>query len=322
MKRYLIRRLVLFLPTLLVASLVVFGIMRALPGDVVGVVLGGTGQTAVSEEQLDAIREELGLKDPLPVQYGRWLLSMVNGQFGGRSLETREPIRSLVARQLPVTALLTFYAIGLAVLLSVPLGILAAIRQNGWPDYLIRIAAIAGNAMPSFWVGLMALLGLVIVFQWSPPVIYRDIWENPWEHLQIMLIPALALGWQYSAHVTRVTRSSALEILRQDFIRTARAKGLPERLVVSGHVVRNALIPVITVASLQLGAVLSGAIILESIFGLPGLGRGVVSAVTARDYPVIQSLAMLLVFLILGVNLVVDIVYGLIDPRISYADQR
>ena len=319
MQRYLAWRLLLFIPTLAIASMVIFGIMRALPGDVALVVLSGSGEVSHDIEQVESVREELGLKDPLVIQYGRWLWSMANGEFGGQSLENREAIRSLVARQLPVTLQLTLYAVVLSIIVSVPLGVLAALQQDRWPDYLVRMVTISGQAIPNFLLALLVMVAFMLIFHWSPPIMYKDLWEDPWIHLQIMIWPTLVLGWGYSSLITRVTRSSMLEVLGQDYIRTARGKGLAERKIVFRHGFRNALIPIITVGGLELGGLISGVVIIESIFGLPGLGRGVIQAVTVRDYPVIQSLAMLLVFLMLCINLTVDTIYAIVDPRISYS---
>ena len=316
MSRYIASRLTLIVPTALAASIVVFLVMRVLPGDVSLVIVG---DAAVSPEVRETLREELGLNDPLHVQYGRWLWSMVNGELGGRSLESKEPITSIIGRQLPVTLLLTGYAVLLSVLLSLPLGILAAARRDRWPDLLVRLATLGGLALPSVWVGLLVLLGLLLVFRWSPPVIYASLWTDPWDHIQMMIWPALILSWEYSSHLVRVTRSSLLDAIGQAYTTTARSKGLPERLVLLQHALPNALIPAVTMLGLQFGALVGGALILETIFGLPGIGRGLVQAALARDYPVIQSLATLLVFLSLVVNLVVDTLYTFIDPRISYS---
>ena len=318
MRRYLAWRLALIVPTVLAASILVFVVMRVLPGDIALAILSGSGSTAVSPEARAALQEELGLNDPLPVQYGRWLRSIVNGEFGGRSLENREPIRSIIGRQLPVTLLLTGYTVLLSIFVSVPLGVLAAVRSNRWPDYVVRVATLGGLALPNLWVALLVILGPLLFFRWSPPIIYTTPWADPGNHIQMMAWPALILAWEYSAHLVRVTRSSMLETLSQAYITTARSKGLPEHAVVLRHALRNALIPAVTMLGLQFGSLLSGALILETIFGLPGIGRGLVQAALARDYPVIQSLASLLVFLSLVVNLVVDMLYTLIDPRISH----
>ncbi len=309
----------LFVPTLLIASLTIFGLMRVLPGDVAAVIAGTADSEAGAQaEELEIIREELGLNDPLPIQYGRWIWSMVNGSFGGESLWDGEELRDVIGRRMPVTLQLALYTV-LISLLSIPLGILAALNRDRWPDYIIRVTTIAGHAMPNFWIALVLLLVLVLYFSWTPPLIYDNFWENPGLHMQKMVWPALTLAWGYSSYVTRVVRSNVLEVMPQDYIRTARSKGLSSGIVVSRHVLRNALIPVITLAGLQLAALLSGTVILETIFGLPGIGQGIVMGAQTRDYPVVQSLAMLLVFLMLSVNLIVDLVYGLIDPRISYS---
>ena len=311
--------MILFVPTLLIASLTIFGLMRVLPGDVAAVIAGTADSEAGAQaEELEIIREELGLNDPLPIQYGRWIWSMVNGSFGGESLWDGEELKDVIGRRLPVTLQLALYTV-LISLLAIPLGILAALNRDRWPDYVIRVTTIAGHAMPNFWIALVLLLVLVLYFSWTPPLIYDNFWENPGLHMQKMVWPALTLAWGYSSYVTRVVRSNVLEVMPQDYIRTARSKGLSSGIVVSRHVLRNALIPVITLAGLQLAALLSGTVILESIFGLPGIGQGIVMGAQTRDYPVVQSLAMLLVFLMLSVNLVVDLVYGLIDPRISYS---
>lgn len=317
MRRYAVRRLALFPPTLLLVSIIVFALMRALPGDVTAAILGGEGE-ALQPELAAALREELGLDDPLPVQYGRWLWSMVNGEFGGQSLETGEPIAGLVARQLPVTAQLTLYSVIFAVVISVPMGVVAALHRGRLLDVLARVLSVVGGALPGFWVAIVALLVLVLLFRWSPPLVYSHLWDSPRDHLQMMALPVLVLAWGYSAHLTRVTRAGLLEVLQQDYIRTAHGKGLSETAVMARHALRTTLIPVITVAGLHLGALLSGAVILEHIFGIPGLGRGLVDAVVARDYPVVQSLSLLLVALVLAVNVLIDLLYGIADPRISY----
>ena len=317
MQRYLAQRLLLFIPAIFMASLLIFGIMRVLPGDVALVILGGGG-VSFDDETYQSLRDQLGLNDPFHEQYGRWAWSMLKGEFGGKSLENQEPIRAIVARRFPVTLQLTLYTIVLSVMISVPLGVVAALKQDKWPDYVVRLFTIAGLAIPNFWTALMVILGLLLVFRWSPPVIYADIWEDPWTHFQIMIWPSLVLAWTFSSYLTRVTRSSMLEVLRQDYIRTAQSKGLAERVVVWRHALRNTLIPVVTVAGIYLGTMLGGAVILEAIFGLPGLGEGIVDAALNRDYLVIQSLATMLVFMMLAVNLLVDVAYVVIDPRISY----
>ncbi len=321
MSSYLLWRIATLVLTTLIASMIIFGIMRILPGDVVTWILSGGGEVAVSVEVREALRQELGLNDPLVVQYGRWLWSMVSGEFGGRSLVNGQPIATLVARQLPVTLLLASYAVALSVIVSVPLGVLAAWRWNRWQDYLVRFITIPGQSLPSFFIALLILLGLVLIFRWSPPIVYTNPWEDPWNHLQIVLWPVLLLTWEHSSHIARVTRAYMLEVMQEDYIRTARAKGLPQRHILLRHALRNALVPTVTVLGLQFGGLLSGTLILESIFGLPGIGRGIVQAALVRDYPVIQSLVTLLVFAMLSVNLIIDMIYRAIDPRISFITQ-
>ncbi len=320
MRQYLARRLVLFVPTLFLASLAIFATMRVIPGDIAVVILAGE-ETAdkVSEEQFEALREQLGLTDPLPVQYGRWIWSMVNGQFGGISLLDKEPLSDILKRRAVVTLQITVYTIILSVAISVPLGVIAAVYQDRWPDYVVRLMTIAGHALPNFWVGLMVLLLLVIYFSWSPPLLYEPVWDDPWLHAQKVVWPVLILAWGYSSYMTRITRSSMLEVLRQDYIRTARSKGLREQIVLFRHALRNALIPVVTIAGLYLGSLLGGTVILEALFALPGIGQGIIQAANLRDYPVIQSLVTFLVVVMLVLNLVTDLVYALIDPRISYS---
>lgn len=319
MQRYIARRIVLFIPTLLIASFVIFAIMRALPGDVALVILAGTDQSqAVSADALAQLRRELGLTDPLPVQYGKWLWSMVNGNFGGRSLVDKEPLRQIIARRLPVTLQLALYAFVIAVALSIPMGVIAAVYHRKWPDYATRVFTIWGLALPHFWLAMLLILGLVKFFHWSPPMVYTSVWRNPLNNLQIAIWPALVLAWSFSAISARVTRASMLNVLRQDYIRTAYSKGLVTRVVLWRHALRNALIPVTTLIGGYLSYLIGGTVILEGIFGMPGMGQGIVQAASVRDYPVVQSLAMLLVTVSLSLNLAADIFYVFLDPRISY----
>jgi peptide/nickel transport system permease protein len=318
MQQYILRRLLLFIPTLLLASLATFLIMRALPGDVALVILGGEANSPTSLQQLEVYREALGLRDPLPVQYGRWAISLVDGEFGGKSLAGGEPIAAIIARRLPVTLQLAAYALLISMAVSVPLGVLAAVHRDKWQDYVVRLATLSGHALPNFWLALVILLVLSVQFTWSPPVFYKNLWEDPALHLQKAVWPALVLAWGFSANITRITRSNMLEVLNQDYVRTARAKGLAEGVIVSRHALQNALIPVLTLSGLQLAGLLGGTVVLESIFGLPGLGQGIVLAANSRDYPVIQTLAMLLVLMMLCLNLLIDLCYAAIDPRISY----
>jgi len=293
--------------------------MRVLPGDVALVIMGGDeSDAAVSEETLNALRKQLGLLDSLPVQYGKWAWSMVNGEFGGVSLVDKQPLSEIIAQRLPRTLQLTFLTFLIAIPAGIPLGIIAALYQNRWPDYLARMLTIGGLALPNFWLALLMLLALILWFQWTPPIFYVDFWEDPWTHLQIVIWPAIILAWGFSAYVARITRSNMLEVLRQDYVRTAYSKGLATRTVLWRHALRNALIPVVTLTGTYLGTLLGGTVILESIFSIPGMGQGILRAAWVRDYPVVQSLAMLLVVMALVLNLLTDIIYVFIDPRIKY----
>ena len=317
---YLARRLALVLPTALLASMVVFGVMRVLPGDVAATILSGGGETTHSPEVREALRQELGLDDRWPLQYGRWLLAMVDGSFGGDALVDGQPIRSQLARQVPITGLLALYALAITLVVWLPLGVVAGWKRGRWPDHVARIAMLPGVAAPSFLLALLALLGLLLLLGWSPPVVYSGPLEDPWEHALIVAVPALLLSWEYGAHVLRVTRVSVSETLSEPYVLTAVAKGLPARQVVLRHGLRNAMLPVLTALGVQFGTLLGGALILESIFGLPGVGRGLVEAALARDFPVVQSLTTLLVVAVLLLNLAIDAAYGWLDPRVSFSE--
>jgi peptide/nickel transport system permease protein len=299
------------------ASLIVFGIMNILPGDVALVILASE-EGGFREDEAELLRESLGLNDPLPIQYGKWVWSMLSGEFGGDSLESREPLREIIARRFPVTLELALLTMVITLVVSLPLGVLAALQQDKPLDYLIRSISILGLAMPNFWVALLLILGMVIFFNWVPPVIYRDLWEDPLVNLELIIWPALVVAWGFSSYLVRVTRATMLEVLRQDYIRTAFSKGLTQNTIVTRHALRNTLIPVITLMGGHLDALLAGSVILENVFGVPGVGQGIVGAATSRDYPVIMSLSMILVFFALLVNLIIDLSYAIIDPRISY----
>jgi peptide/nickel transport system permease protein len=319
---YLLGRLALIVPTALLASMIVFGIMRVLPGDVAATILSGGGETTHSPEVREALREELGLNDHWLRQYGGWLWNMVNGNFGGDSLIDNQSIRFQLARQLPITGLLALYTLAASILIWVPLGIIASWQRDRWPDYFVRLIALPGQAVPSFLLALLAILGLLLLFGWSPPIVYTGPLDDPWNHALMVFWPVLLLTWEFGAHIVRVTRASMLETLSQPYIVVAQAKGLPERSVLLGHALRNALLPIITVLGVQFGALLGGTLILESIFGLPGIGRGLVDAALTRDFPVVQSLVTLLVVAMLLVNLLLDLAYARADPRVSYTQSR
>lgn len=316
MYKYIAWRLILIIPALIGASAVIFLIMRVMPGDITLVI---SGDVVVNPEVKEALRRELGLNDPFYIQYGRWLWSMGSGGFGGRSLESQEAIGSIIGRQLPVTLLLAGYTMLLSIVVSMPLGVISAILKDRWPDRLIRVATLGGLAFPHLWLALLVLLGLLLLFRWSPPIVYDAPWVDLRDHLKLMCWPSLILAWEYSSHLVRITRSSMLNSFSQAYITTAWSKGLPRYAVVLRHALPNTLIPSVTMLGLQVGTLLGGALILETIFGLPGIGRGLVQAAVSRDYPVVQSLTTLLVLVALIVNLLVDMLYKFIDPRISYS---
>jgi peptide/nickel transport system permease protein len=318
MSGYVARRLALMLPTLLLASVVVFIVMRALPGDVAATILSGSGEAPHNIEARQRLREELGLDRQLVVQYGRWLGSIATSEPGGRSLITREPVVKLIGRQLPVTALLALYVMAISVAIALPLGAVAAASRGRWLDHAVRVLTVAGLALPHVWLGVLVILGLLLVFGWSPPVVYAHPWTSLPTHLQTMAGPVFVLGLEAVSHITRAFRANVLDAMGQDYMTTARAKGLPERTVVLRHGLPNALIPTATVAGLHFGTLLGGVVVVETVFGLPGLGRGLVQAALLRDYPVVQALVTLLVGLMLVINLVLDLLYARIDPRIRY----
>jgi peptide/nickel transport system permease protein len=317
-QRYVAGRLLLLIPTLFGVSLIIFVIMRLLPGDVAQVALGG-GQ-GVSEEQIAQYRRDLGLDRPIPVQYVEWIGGLARLD-AGTSLLTKAPITEELKNRLPVTLELALGAVLLSMLIALPVGILSAINQDRWIDYFLRVFSILGIALPIFWIQTLVRNLLIPKYAgWLlPPAGYADPWEDLSRNLQQMWLPILLLGYAQSAIVSRLARSTMLDTLREDYIRTARAKGLRERAVVVRHAVRNALLPVITLAAIQLGTLLGGAVITESVFGLPGVGRYVLDAIRNRDYPVVQAVIVLVAGIYVVLNLIVDLIYGWVDPRVRIA---
>lgn len=319
-QRYIAGRVLLLVPTLFGVSVIIFVIMRLLPGDVTEIALGGA--QGVSEEQKAQFRTDLGLDRPLVVQYAEWVGGLVRFD-AGTSLLTKASISGELKNRLPVTAELALGAVILSTLIALPVGILSAIYQDRLPDYFFRIFSIAGLALPIFWIQtLVRNLFLPKYVGWLPPPGYSDPWEDLARNLQQMWLPIVLLGYAQSAIISRLTRSTMLDVLREDYIRTARAKGLRERAVVIKHAVRNALLPVITLAAIQLGTLLGGAVITESVFGLPGVGRYVVDAIRNRDYPIVQAVIVLIAAVYVVLNLLVDLLYGWVDPRVRLAEGR
>lgn len=314
MQRYIAGRILLVIPTLFGVSLIIFVIMRLLPGDVAVIALGG-GQ-GVSEEQIAQYRTELGLDRPKWRQYIDWVSDLARLD-AGRSLLTKAPISEELSNRLPVTGELALGAVLVSTLIALPVGVLSAVNQDRWPDYLGRVLSIAGLALPIFWIQtLVRNLILPKYVGWLPPPGYAGPLEDLGKNLQQMWLPVLLLGYAQSALISRLTRSTMLDVLREDYIRTARAKGLRERGVVIRHAVRNALLPVITLAAIQLGTLLGGAVITESVFGLPGVGRYVLDAIRNRDYPIVQAVIVLIAAVYVVLNLIVDLLYGWVDPRV------
>ncbi len=315
MSRYVLRRLALLAPTLLGISVLVFGLMRCLPGDVVQVMLGTEAQ--LSPEQRAALYRLLGLDAPLPVQYLRWLADLARGDLGV-SLRTAEPVLAVVAQRLPVTLELGLLAAVVSWCVAVPLGALAAVRRRGPLDALAHVVGLVGLSVPNFWLATMLLLVTSLYLRWQPVGEWQIPLAAPVLNAEQMLLPVLSLSAALVAVVMRMTRSSMLEVLGQDYIRTARAKGVAERGVLARHALKNAAIPVVTVMGVQVGYLLGGAVVVELIFGLPGIGWMILNGIYQRDYPVVQGGVLLVAVGFVGVNLLVDVLYAWLDPRIRY----
>jgi peptide/nickel transport system permease protein len=316
MRTYILKRLLLIIPTLLGAATLVFLIMRVIPGDVALLILGGDAGT-VDAEQLTRMRKHLGLDQPLLMQFGAWLWGVVRLDFG-TSLWTGQPVIHELLIRLPLSLELALFATMVSVIIAIPLGMIAAVRQDTWVDYAVRVVSIGGLAIPGFWVGILTILALVIFFGWGPPLEFTPPWVDPWANFSMMIWPIVTVGYRFSAVTTRMTRSTVLEVLREDYIRTAWAKGLRERTVVIRHALKNAMLPVITLIGTEFAFLIGGLVVTETVFTLNGIGRFVVDAVAHRDYPVVQALVFLIAFGFVIVNLLVDLTYAWFDPRIRY----
>ncbi len=316
MHKYVIRRLLLSVPVLLLSSLIVFGLMRVMPGDALTALMGESGN--VSAKDLQKLRKDLGLDRPYHEQYAIWVWQMVSLN-PGHSIFTNEPIPVALRKAIPVTLELASLAIVLGLSIAIPVGVLSATRQDTVSDYAGRVVAVSGLSMPEFWLGTLVITFAAIWFNWIPPIGYVSLWESPWRNLQQFLVPAGILGFRLSAATMRMTRSTVLEVLREDYVRTAWAKGLAGKIVVYKHALKNALIPVVTIVGGQLGTLLAGTVVIETIFALPGMGRLTVEAILFRDYPVVQTNVMLVATTLVTLNLIVDLTYAWLDPRIRYA---
>ncbi|HEY4670177.1 MAG TPA: ABC transporter permease [Tepidiformaceae bacterium] len=315
MTRYIIQRLVMVVPVLLGVTLIAFFAMRVLPGDLATTQLGENA----TPEAIASFREEFRLDDPLPVQYVRWLGDLARLDLGDSMRGREQSVRDEIVSRLPVTFELAIFALFFSLLISFPAGIISAVRQDTLMDYAARIISMAGLAIPSFVIGSMMITLPAIWFGWIPPIRYTPFVDDPMKNMSQFILPGIALGAALAGTVTRMIRSQLLEVLRQDYVRTARAKGIAEHLIIYRHSLRNALIPVLTVIGLQVGVLLGGTIIIESIFALPGLGRLMVESVNLRDYPMVQGVVVFLSFTYVIVNLVVDLSYAWLDPRIRYS---
>jgi peptide/nickel transport system permease protein len=310
---YIIRRLLLLIPVLLIVGVVVFTLMHLTPGDPASVMLG----REATQEQKDALRERLGLDDPIPVQFFSWFGSVLRLDFG-ESLFIGKPVTQALLDRAEPTGLLAFYSLTLAVILAIPAGVIAAVRANSVLDRLLMVVSISGVAIPSFFFGILLILLFAVVLGWLPSGGYVDIGDNPLEHFKYMLLPTLTLGFSAAGLLARLVRSTMLDVLNEDYVRTAYSKGLEERRVVVAHAFRNALIPVLTIIGVTFAGMLGGAVVIETVFNIPGMGRLLVQSVTRRDIPVVQGAVMTVAAIEVLVMLVVDLLYVYVDPRIRY----
>ena len=315
MNRYIIRRLLMVIPTLIGVTILVFLLVRLLPGDVVQQLSGENAQ--LSEEQRQEVRKELGLDKPVFQQYFVWMSHVARGDLG-ESLQTKVSVTSELRHRLPVTFELGLLALAISLCVSLPIGVLAAVRQDSKLDYIARSGAIAFLSIPSFWMGTLVMVLPNKWWGWAPPIQYKNLWEDPGENLYMLIIPAAILGMLLSGTVMRMTRAQMLEVLRQDYVRTAWSKGLRERTVVARHAIRNAFIPVVTIVGLQVPILVGGTVILETIFSIPGVGRYLLFSIASLDYPVVQAINLIIAAVIVLTNLAVDVTYGFLDPRIRF----
>jgi peptide/nickel transport system permease protein len=313
MRQYVLKRLLLVVPTLLLVSIIVFSLNHMLPGDVVVLMF----EEKAYAKDLETLRAKLGLDRPLYIQYFSWIGQVMGGDLG-ESLWTKRPVLEEIMRRLPVSLKLGAMAIVVALCIALPIGVLSAIRQDTLKDYTARSAAIVGLSVPPFWKATLVIVLPSIWFGWAPPLQFTPFSENPWQHLSQFILPALILGIAPGASIMRLTRALMLEVLRQDYIRTAWSKGMREPRVVLKHALKNAIIPVITIVGIQVAEIASGTVIMETIFGLPGMGRFLVDAIFQRDYTVVQGVILLTSTITVVINLLVDLTYAQLDPRIRY----
>ena len=315
MKTYVVQRLVIALLTLLGMSVVIFTLLRLAPGDIVDILFSTAGYVSPSEKQ--AIMKELGIDRPYWVQYLDWLRQIVTGDLG-KSYRYDLPAWQIIRPLVPVTLELAALSTLFAVLIGVPTGVISAVRQDTTLDYALRVFSLAGLSMPAFWLGMVIILSLVTWFKWIPPMSYVGLTEDFKLHAVQFLLPALAVGYRSSALIMRITRSSLLEVMREDYIRTAWAKGQTGRIVIWRHALKNALLPVVTVIGIEFAFLIGGLVVTETVFNLPGVARFLVQAILWRDYPIVQNLVMFIAIVVILSNLLVDMLYGVLDPRVRY----
>ncbi len=316
MLRYTIHRILLMIPTLLGVAILVFLMMRLMPGDVVDVMLRGEGGH-VPQEVIDAERARLGLDQPIHVQFIKWMGGVLQGDLG-YSMWTGKPVTYEIGIRLELSLQVAIMATVLAVLIAIPLGTISALFKDSWIDHVIRVFAVAGLAVPSFWLGMIIILFLLSFFHWHPPLTFTSFLDDPKANLSQLIWPALAVGYRYSAVATRMMRSTILEVLQEDYIRTARAKGVFERLVIRRHALRNAMLPVVTVIGLEFAFLIGGLVVTEQVFNLNGIGKLFVEAVSRGDMTMVQALVLLVAAFFILINFVIDLLYAVLDPRIRY----
>ena len=318
MRKYLARRAIYAAVTLLGVSLSIFAILRVLPGDPLVAILGVEGHAQMKPADRERIMADLGLSAPLPIQYVRWLGDIGAGRLG-KSFFRGDTVAELIRHRGPISAEIGVLALMVSWLVGLPVGILSAFKPNSLPDGLARALSVLFIAIPGFWLGILVVLGLLFWFGYKAPIIIVQLWQSPWENFQIVAGPALVLGLAQGAYIARMSRSCLLEVISEDFVRTARAKGVREWLVIMRHALPNALLPVITISGVLLGFVLGGSVAVEQAFGVPGLGRALVTAVIERDIIVVQNLVLFYAVIFVAVNVLVDLSYAWLDPRIRYS---
>ena len=311
---YILKRVLVAIPTLIGISVLIFMMVRLLPGDILAV-LGGA-DIGADPEQMERAREQLGLNGSYPDQYWRWVSGIAHGDFGF-SLRNTQPVSEVLLNALPITFELVILGLLIATVIGIPLGVLSAVKRDSKHDYAARVGGLIGVSIPNFWLATLLLLFTSRVFGWVPPLTYVPIYEDPIANLSQFILPAIAISVFTLAIVMRMVRATMLEVLGQDYVRTARAKGVKQKVVVSRHALRNALIPVVTVVGFEVGILMGGSAIVEIIFGLPGIGNTLINAIFNRDYPVVQGATIMLAFIFIFANLLVDLLYGVLDPRIS-----